>query len=105
MTFLIYYLICDRIFQAVDQDNDGYLSKGELTAFVVGMHIDGMSVAEDDVVQKLMKEFDTETLDGRLDRVEFSQGISKLLSLVRGDKVSHHNADTLKHIDSYDEVC
>lgn len=95
--------VIDKIFQAVDQDNDGYLSKGELTAFVVGMHIDGMSVAEDDVVQKLMKEFDTETLDGRLDRAEFSQGISKLLSLVRGDKVSHHNADTLKHIDSYDE--
>ena len=58
----------------------------------------------DDIVQKLMNELDTEHQDQRIDPDEFIRGISKLLDIVKGDKVSHHTADTLKHIEKYNEV-
>ncbi|CAO2833334.1 unnamed protein product [Amaranthus hypochondriacus] len=92
-----------KVFKAIDRDNDGYLSKGELGAFVVGMNVEGVGMGFDDMVQKLMNELDTEHHDQRIDPDEFTRGISKLLNIVKGDKVSHHTADTLKHLEKYDE--
>lgn len=93
----------DKVFKAIDLDGDNFLSKGELGAFVIGMHIEGMAMGKDDIVQKIMKEFDTGKPDDRIDQDEFAQGISKLLSIVRGDGVSSHATDVSKHIDNFDE--
>uniref|UniRef100_A0A803LVR6 EF-hand domain-containing protein n=1 Tax=Chenopodium quinoa TaxID=63459 RepID=A0A803LVR6_CHEQI len=97
--------IVKKVFKAIDRDDNGFLSKGELGAFVVGMNFEGVNVGmgEDDIVQKVMNEFDVERPDDRIDLEKFTMGISKLLNTVRGDKVSHHNADTMKYLNDYDE--
>lgn len=100
----MYHLICYRVFKKIDHDNSQHLSRGELGAFVVGLNFEGMSMGKDDIVEKVMKEFDTERPDGTIDLDEFTKGITKLLDRVRGAKVSHHNADTSKALDVYDEV-
>lgn len=94
------------MFKQIDRDGDNYLSKGELGAFVVGMQFEGVNPSKDeeDIAQKLMQEFDVERPDDRIDQEEFTKGISKLLNAVRGDKVSHHTADTLKYLDDFEEV-
>ncbi|KAH9622427.1 hypothetical protein KSS87_001727 [Heliosperma pusillum] len=95
--------VIEKIFKAIDLDGDNRLSKAELRAFVIGMHPEGMGLGEEDIANKVLKEFDTERQDDIVDLDEFTLGISKLLSLVRGDGASHHNADTIKYIDQYDE--
>lgn len=91
------------LFRAIDQDGDHYLSKGELGAFVIGMKYEGLSQDEDDIAHKIMKEFDTERQDDRIDLDEFIEGVSRLLNVVKGGNVPHRNADTFKYIDAYDE--
>ncbi|KAK9688799.1 hypothetical protein RND81_09G011700 [Saponaria officinalis] len=101
--------VIEKIFKAIDLDSDNHLSKGELRAFVIGMRLEGISVGEEDIANKVLKEFDTERQDDKIDLDEFSRGISRLLALVRGDVASHRNADTeskLEHLllgDSNDE--
>ncbi|XP_021743135.1 sodium/calcium exchanger NCL-like [Chenopodium quinoa] len=97
--------VVKKVFKAIDRDDNGFLSKGELGAFVVGMNFKGVSVGvgEDDIVEKVMKEFDVERPDDRIDLEEFTKGISKLLNIVRGDRISHNNADTMKYLNDYDE--
>ncbi|KNA15336.1 hypothetical protein SOVF_098490 [Spinacia oleracea] len=97
--------VVDKVFKQIDRDGDNYLSKGELGAFVVGMQFEGVNPSKDeeDIAQKLMQEFDVERPDDRIDQEEFTKGISKLLNAVRGDKVSHHTADTLKYLDDFEE--
>ena len=101
----IYCLTCDRVYEAIDQDGDGALSEGELKAFVIGMHLEGMSVGTDDIVHKVLQEFDTERRDGKIDFDEFKNGISKLLSgFVKRDRAPHESTDNIKYIDAVDEV-
>lgn len=95
--------VIKKLFDQIDQNHNGFLSKGELGAFVIGMHLEGMSMGQEDIASKVMKYFDTETEDGSIDRDEFERGISKLLNAIRGAQVSPHNADTMKYLDSYDE--
>lgn len=68
------------------------------------MQFEGMG--EDYFLDKVMKEFDTDRPDDRIDQQEFVQGISKFLALVRGEKaIDHNDADTQKYLSHYDEVC
>ncbi|KAK9674490.1 hypothetical protein RND81_12G236100 [Saponaria officinalis] len=93
----------EQIFKAIDLDSDTQLSKGELRAFVIGMRLEGISLDEDDIADKLLKVFDTERQDDKIDLDEFINGISKLFTLVRGNKSTHHNGDAIDHLDRYDE--
>ncbi|XP_074319301.1 sodium/calcium exchanger NCL-like [Silene latifolia] len=95
--------VIEKIFKAIDLDDNNHLSKAELRAFVIGMHLDGVNLGEEDIAGKVLKEFDTERQDDKIDLEEFTIGISKLLAIVRGDGASHRNADTIKYIDQYDE--
>ncbi|XP_057531274.1 sodium/calcium exchanger NCL-like [Amaranthus tricolor] len=93
-----------KVYEAIDQDGDGALSEGELKAFVIGMHLEGMSVGTDDIVHKVLQEFDTERRDGKIDFDEFKNGISKLLSgFVKRDRAPHESTDNIKYIDAVDE--
>ncbi|KNA06771.1 hypothetical protein SOVF_177950 [Spinacia oleracea] len=94
--------VVEKLFKAIDQNGDNHLSSGELRAFVVGMQFEGMG--EDYFLDKVMKEFDTDRPDDRIDQQEFVQGISKFLALVRGEKaIDHNDADTQKYLSHYDE--
>nr|BAI94501.1 sodium/calcium exchanger protein [Dianthus caryophyllus] len=95
--------VMEQIFKAIDQDGDTHLSKGELRAFVIGMRLEGVSLEEEDIAEKILKAFDTERHDDRIDLDEFIKGISKLFTTVRGDRSMHHNGDALEHLDRYDE--
>ncbi|KAL2944490.1 Sodium/calcium exchanger NCL [Bienertia sinuspersici] len=87
--------IITKIFHALDHDESGYLSRGELGAFVVGMNFEGMSMGKDDIVEKVMKEFDTGNQDGKLDLEEFIQGISNEEA---GEEIENIKATTIKAI-------
>ncbi|XP_074290247.1 sodium/calcium exchanger NCL-like [Silene latifolia] len=96
--------VLERIFKAIDLDGDNHLSKGELRAFLIGMRLEGLGLNEEDIAQKLLKEFDTERQDDEIDLDEFIGGISKLLALVRSNKASSPNgADSIRYLDQYDE--
>jgi len=94
----------DRLFKKIDRNHNGHLSKGELSAFVIGMHLDEINLSEDDVVNSVMKELDTERQDDMIDLREFVRGISRLLNRVRRGRASSHTGGTFKHLEAYDEV-
>lgn len=95
--------IIEKLFKKIDLDRNGFLSKGELGAFIIGMHLEEMNLHEDDIVNSVMKELDTERQDDTVDLSEFVRGISRLLNRIRGGRVSHHTAETFKYLDVYDE--
>lgn len=95
--------ILEKLFKKIDQDQNGFLSRGELGAFIIGMHLDELNLHDDDIVDSVMKELDTEKQDDQVDLSEFVRGISRLIKRARGGRVSHHTAETFKYLDVYDE--
>ncbi|CAO2836223.1 unnamed protein product [Amaranthus hypochondriacus] len=94
--------VLSKIFREIDLDGDGQLSEEEFAAFIVGMQLEGIGMGTNDIVQKLMKELDRERPNQQIDLDEFTEGISKLLHVLTGDKTSRH-ADTIKPLEKYDE--
>ncbi|KAH9613661.1 hypothetical protein KSS87_016976 [Heliosperma pusillum] len=95
--------VLKEIFEGIDENKDNHLSKGELRAFLYGMNLEGIRLDDENIAQKLLKEFDTERQDDQIDLDEFIGGISKLLALVRGNKASSPNGDSIRYLDQYDE--
>ncbi|GMH05602.1 hypothetical protein Nepgr_007442 [Nepenthes gracilis] len=91
--------VLTRLFHAIDQDNNHYLSDAELRAFVLGMRLDEMKLDGNDLLQKLMKDFDTYQ-DSRISLDEFKSGISRWLYEVRGSrpKTGLINPNTMKYL-------
>ncbi|XP_060209294.1 sodium/calcium exchanger NCL-like [Lycium barbarum] len=77
--------VLEKLFKAIDEDDDGYLSHSELRALVVGIRLDEINQIEKDAVEKLMKDFDT-SHDNQIELSEFTAGVAKWLNEARGSK-------------------
>lgn len=96
--------MCDRLFNAIDENDDKHLSHAELRALVVGIRLEEINLEEDDAIAKVMKDFDT-SRDNRVDLQEFIAGVEKWLYEARSIKGSvEAGANTFKYIDDFHEV-
>uniref|UniRef100_A0A1D1Z7D7 Vacuolar calcium ion transporter n=1 Tax=Anthurium amnicola TaxID=1678845 RepID=A0A1D1Z7D7_9ARAE len=71
--------VIEKLFERIDADKNKLISHSELKALIIGIHLD---VDGDDVVDKVMNEFDTSG-DNNIDMGEFTVGISKWLGVAR----------------------
>ncbi|KAL8141268.1 hypothetical protein V2J09_007289 [Rumex salicifolius] len=78
--------VIDKLFASIDEDRDDYLVHSELRAFIIGTHLDEMKLDEEDLVEKVMRDFDTEQADSRISLQEFKNGISKWMDDLRDGK-------------------
>ncbi|GMY31960.1 sodium/calcium exchanger NCL-like [Fagus crenata] len=67
-----------RLFDAINTNSDDYISATELRAFIVGIHFEEIDLHHNDVVDKIMKDFDT-SHNYRIEEGEFIEGISRWL--------------------------
>ncbi|KAL8129787.1 hypothetical protein V2J09_018942 [Rumex salicifolius] len=91
--------VLERLFSKIDVDKDNYLVPAELRAFLLGAELEEMNLDHDDVVEKVMKEFDTEA-DAKITFNEFARGITKWLAdLNTGEsRPGGSNPNTAKHL-------
>lgn len=75
-------MICRRIFKTIDENGDGHLSHAELKALIVGIHFNEISVNENEVVEKVLKDFDS-SLDSKVEFNEFVAGVGRWLEEAR----------------------
>lgn len=96
----------DRLFKAIDENEDGHLSRAELKALVVGIRLEEINIHENDAVEKLLKDFDT-SHDQQIELSEFIAGVTKWLTEARGSKAPSAEAgpDTVKYLNDLHEVC
>uniref|UniRef100_A0A2N9FCL0 Uncharacterized protein n=1 Tax=Fagus sylvatica TaxID=28930 RepID=A0A2N9FCL0_FAGSY len=66
------------LFDAINTNSDDYISATELRAFIVGIHFEEIDLHHNDVVDKIMKDFDT-SHNYRIEEGEFIEGISRWL--------------------------
>lgn len=101
-----YKKLCDRLFNTIDENRDGYLSHSELRALVIGIRFEEINLEEQDALSKVMKDFDT-SLDARISFAEFHNGIARWLEEARGSRAPSREAGpgTMKYLDDYHEVC
>lgn len=99
-------MLCDRLFNAIDENGDGHLSHAELRALVVGIRLEEINLEENDAIAKVLKDFDTSS-DDQVDLKEFIAGIEKWLLEARSSNGSSVEAgsNTFKYIDNFHEVC
>ncbi|XP_076945681.1 sodium/calcium exchanger NCL-like [Bidens hawaiensis] len=92
-----------RLFNSVDVNGDGHLSRVELRSLVVGMQLN-INLNEDDTVYKVMKEFDTSG-DDEVYFEEFVTGIGNWLAEARLAKTYSpiDGRDTTNYIHDYYE--
>eukprot|EP01018_Ginkgo_biloba_P028066 Gb_22444 [translate_table: standard] len=99
--------IIQKIFNDLDEDKDGYLSKGELRGLIVGLELNEMDNQIWEAVDKVMSELDVET-DNRLTKEEFKNGMCKWIS-VATSTVGHSDGNSSKitsdfHMKSKEEL-
>ncbi|XP_058211122.1 sodium/calcium exchanger NCL-like [Rhododendron vialii] len=94
--------VIKMLFNSIDGSNDGYISATEMRAFIVGVQFDEVNLDQDDAINKVMSDFDT-SHDGRIDFLEFVNGISKWLGEAKSSGVDSHDAgpDTIKYLDHF----
>lgn len=71
-----------RLFDAIDEDRDSFLSAAELKALIIGIRFDEINFDKDDAVAKIMRDFD-KSGDDMVDLAEFQNGIAKWLNEAR----------------------
>ncbi|KAG9159504.1 hypothetical protein Leryth_022754 [Lithospermum erythrorhizon] len=93
-----------KLFTAIDENGDGYLSQSELKALIVGLRLEDINLEEDNAVEKVIKDFDT-SLDSKIQFTEFLNGVRKWLEKARGPRASSHRAgpETMKYLDNFHE--
>ncbi|KAK4439141.1 Sodium/calcium exchanger NCL [Sesamum alatum] len=90
--------VLEKLFKAIDDNEDGYLSHSELRALILGIQFNEINLDQDDAVEKVMKDFDI-TLDSRVDLREFIDGVGRWLQEAQS-AVSNH-AGSMKYIDEF----
>ncbi|KAL5729967.1 hypothetical protein ACHQM5_002854 [Ranunculus cassubicifolius] len=68
-----------KLFKALDQNDDSYLSVSEFTALIIGIKFEEIDLDHDDAVKKIMRDLDTSG-DNQVDENEFINGISKWIN-------------------------
>ncbi|KAL2496455.1 sodium/calcium exchanger family protein/calcium-binding EF hand family protein [Forsythia ovata] len=95
--------VLKKLFKAIDENDDGFLSRTELRALIVGIQFNEINLDESDAVEKVIRDFD-KTLDSQIDFDEFTTGIGRWLEEARGAKVQKHaGPDTMKYLDNFHE--
>ncbi|KAL2476400.1 sodium/calcium exchanger family protein/calcium-binding EF hand family protein [Abeliophyllum distichum] len=95
--------VLKKLFKAIDENEDGFLSRTELRALIVGIQFNEINLDESDAVEKVIRDFD-KSLDSQIDFNEFTTGIGKWLEEARGAKVQKHSGpDTMKYLDNFHE--
>ncbi|KAL0306558.1 UNVERIFIED_CONTAM: Sodium/calcium exchanger NCL [Sesamum radiatum] len=90
--------VLEKLFKAIDENEDGYLSHSELRALILGIQFNEINLDQDDAVEKVMKDFDI-TLDSRVDRREFIDGVGRWLQEAKSAASNH--AGSMKYIDEF----
>ncbi|KAL6529686.1 hypothetical protein OROGR_015309 [Orobanche gracilis] len=91
--------VLTKLFMAIDDNDDGYLSHSELRALIVGIQFNEINLDENDAVDKVLKDFDS-SLDRQVDLNEFINGVGRWLEEAKGGRVSN-NVGSMKYIDEY----
>ncbi|OAY28735.1 sodium/calcium exchanger NCL [Manihot esculenta] len=94
--------VMEKLFHAIDEDNNKKLSASELKALILGIRFEEIDFDRDDAVDKVMKDFDT-SLDNSIDLDEFISGISKWIEEAKrsGAVVADSGSRTIKLIDHF----
>ncbi|KAL8032049.1 hypothetical protein ABFX02_13G068500 [Erythranthe guttata] len=92
--------VLTKLFKAIDENDDGFLSQAELRALIVGIQFNEINMDEDDALAKVIKDFDT-SLDSQVDLNEFIAGIGKWLEEAKGARGGSNQAGSMKYIDDY----
>ncbi|CAA0816022.1 sodium/calcium exchanger family protein / calcium-binding EF hand family protein [Striga hermonthica] len=91
--------VLTKLFKAIDENDDGYLSYSELRALIVGIQFNEINLDEDDAVEKVMRDFDN-SRDSKVDLREFINGIGRWLEEAKRGRGSH-SGHSMKYIDEY----
>ncbi|KAF5176886.1 Calcium-binding ef-hand, partial [Thalictrum thalictroides] len=71
--------VIKELFHKIDQNNDKFVTPGELKGLILGIQFQEVGLNEEDFVEMVLKDFDTSS-DAQIDEKEFVRGISKWLS-------------------------
>lgn len=92
------------MFDWIDENKDGQLSRGELKALIIGIKFDEINLDKDDAADKLLKDFDY-SHDNQINSEEFFVGISKWLNEVNGrNRSGDPGSQTTKLLNDFHEV-
>ncbi|XP_058779564.1 sodium/calcium exchanger NCL [Vicia villosa] len=80
-----------KLFATIDENKDGHLTHGEMTALVVGIQFEEIELDHDDAVTRIMADFDT-SRNQHIDETEFVNGVSRWLQGARRSKVQGGDA-------------
>ncbi|XWS10957.1 hypothetical protein CRYUN_Cryun38cG0042900 [Craigia yunnanensis] len=94
--------IIKKLFETIDENQDGSLSTSELKAFIIGIRFEEIDLDQDDAVRKVMEDFDT-SLDSLVQVEEFVKGITKWINEAKQTKGVYlePNSGTFKFIDRF----
>ncbi|KAL3638515.1 hypothetical protein CASFOL_017886 [Castilleja foliolosa] len=90
--------VLTKLFKAIDENGDGYLSHSELRALIVGIQFNEINLDENDAVEKVLKDFDI-SLDSQVDLPEFINGVGRWLEEAKGR--ASNASGSMKYIDEY----
>ncbi|KAK4486724.1 hypothetical protein RD792_006704 [Penstemon davidsonii] len=89
--------VLTKLFNTIDDNQDGHLSHSELRALIVGIQFNEVNLDQNEAVEKVIRDFDT-TLDSKVDLNEFIAGISKWLDEAKGPR---DHSGSMKYIDEF----
>lgn len=83
--------IIRKLFATIDENKDGHLTHGEMTALVVGIQFEEIDLDHDDAVKKIMADFDT-SRNQHIDEEEFVNGVCRWLLAAQRSRVASGDA-------------
>ncbi|KAL5081582.1 hypothetical protein RYX36_010003 [Vicia faba] len=83
--------VIKKLFATIDENKDGHLTHGEMTALVVGIQFEEIDLDHNDAVTRIMADFDT-SRNQLIDEAEFVNGVSRWLQGARRSKVQGGDA-------------
>ena len=93
------------MFATIDENKDGHLTHGEMTALVVGIQFEEIDLDHDDAVTKIMADFDT-SRNQHIDEEEFVNGVCRWLLAAQRSRVASGDAGphTVKFLSDFHTV-
>jgi hypothetical protein len=100
-----YSLFLYRLFATIDENKDGHLTHGEMTALVVGIQFEEIDLEHDDAVRRIMADFDT-SRNQHIDEEEFVNGVCRWLYAARRSRAPAGDAGphTVKFLSNFHTV-
>jgi hypothetical protein len=100
-----YSLFLYRLFATIDENKDGHLTHGEMTALVVGIQFEEIDLEHDDAVRRIMTDFDT-SRNELIDEEEFVNGVCRWLHAARRTRAPAGDAGphTVKFLSNFHTV-